>query len=256
MKKKIVSLMLVAVMAIGMLAGCGGGGGKTKTVSFMYSGDAGLAEIYSLLIKDFNDTIGKEQGILVKGVPKSGTIDSVLAQQLPSNSGPDVVSVSDKYFKKYTKYFEPVDTVVEQSVLNDFYDSTIARYHYDMETNTTNNDDPLYGLPAYNDATVLYYNKTVLETLGIICISVDEDKIDAFNAGEADLNGKTKADYGIEGDVPAKGFYRSIAPYVAIDGDTSGASWTKPVTGEVLIFNERISMKWYEIEDISMIFTK
>ena len=256
MKKKIVSLMLVAVMAIGMLAGCGGGGGKTKTVSFMYSGDAGLAEIYSLLIKDFNDTIGKEQGILVKGVPKSGTIDSVLAQQLPSNSGPDVVSVSDKYFKKYTKYFEPVDTVVEQSVLNDFYDSTIARYHYDMETNTTNNDDPLYGLPAYNDATVLYYNKTVLETLGIICISVDEDKIDAFNAGEADLNGKTKADYGIEGDVPAKGFYRSIAPYVAIDGDPSGASWTKPVTGEVLIFNDRIAMNWDEIEDISMICTK
>lgn len=256
MKKKLVSLMLVAIMVASTLVGCGGGSGKTKSVSFMYSGDAGLAEIYGLLINEFNETVGKEEGVSVKGVPKSGTIDSVLAQQLPSNSGPDVVSVSDKYFKKYTKYFEPVDKVVEQSVLDDFYDSTIERYHYDIETNTSNDDDPLYGLPAYNDATVLYYNKSVLEKLGVICISVNEEDLDAFNSGEADLKGKTKADYGIDIDVPAKGFYRSIAPYVAIEGDTAGSSWTKPVSGEVLIFNDRIAMNWDEIEDIAMICTK
>lgn len=257
-KKRLLALGLATVMAASVLTGCGGGSGsgKTKTVSFMYGGDAGLTEIYSLLIDEFNSTVGKEEGIQVKGVPKSGSIDSVLAQQLPSNSGPDVVSVSDKYFKKYTQYFEDLAAVVDQSVQDDFYDNTINRYHYNIETTTSNDSDPLYGLPVYNDATVLYYNKTVLEDLGVICISVDEENIDAFNAGEADLNGKTKADYGIDVEVPAKGFYRSIAPFVPAAGETNGSSWTKPISGEVLIFNDRIAMNWDEIEDIAMICTK
>ena len=255
-KKRLLAFGLAAVMAVGVLTGCGGGSGKTKTVSFMYGGDAGLADIYSLLINEFNATVGKKEGITIQGIPKSGSIDSVLAQQLPSNSGPDVVSVSDKYFKKFTQYFEDLSTVVEQSVLDDFYDNTIDRYHYNIETTTSYESDPLYGLPAYNDATVLYYNKTVLDKLGVICISVDEKDIDAFNAGGKDLNGKTKADYGITVEVPAKGFYRSIAPYVPVEGDTSGSAWTKPISGEVLIFNDRIAMNWDEIEDIAMICTK
>ena len=132
----------------------------------------------------------------------------------------------------------------------------VSRYHYDTETTTSYDDDPLYGLPVYNDATVLYYNKTVLDELGIICISVDEEKLDEFNNGGKDANGKTKADYGINGTVPAKGFYRSIAPFSPVEGETNGASWTKPVKGEVMIFNDRIAMNWDEIEDIAMICTR
>ena len=252
--KKLLTLGLAGVMAVSTLTGCGSG--KTTTVSFMYGGDAALTEMFNKVIAEFNGTVGKQKGINVKGVPKSGSIDGVLAQQLPSNSGPDVVAVSDKYFKKYTQYYEDLATVIEQSVQDEYYDNSINRYHYNTETTTSYKEDPLYGIPGYNDASVLYYNKTVLDKLGIISISVDEDKLDDFNAGGKDLNGKTKKDYGIKEEVLAKGFYRSETPYVAVEGDTEGSGWSAPLEGETLIFNDRIAMNWDEIEDIAMICTK
>lgn len=257
-KKRLLALGMAATLTVGALTACGGSGssGKTKTVSFMYGGDVALTEMYNKLIDEFNSTVGAKNGVKVKGVPKSGTIDSVLAQQLPSNSGPDVVSVSDKYFKKYTQYFEDLSGIIDQSAQDDYYENSIIRYHYNTETTTSNISDPLYGVPVYNDATVLYYNKTVLEKLGVICISVDEKDLDGFNSGSPDLNGKTKADYGITDEVPAKGFYRSIAPFVPSEGETDGSSWVKPLSDEVLIFNDRIAMNWDEIEDIGMICTK
>ncbi len=255
--RKLLALGLAGLMAVGTLTGCGSGSsGKTKTVSFMFGGDAALTEIFNKVIDEFNNTKGKEEGIQVKGIPKSGSIDGVLSQQLPSNSGPDVVAVSDKYFKKYTKYFEDLSTVLDQSAQDEYYDNSINRYHYNIETTTSYAEDPLYGVPGYNDASVLYYNKTVLDKLGIICISVDEEDLKDFNAGGKDLNGKTKKDYGIEEDVPAKGFYRSDTPYVAVEGDAEGSGWSAPLEGETLIFNDRIAMNWDEIEDIAMICTK
>lgn len=256
--KRILSLALIAAMTLCLLAGCGGNDSSgTTTVSFMYGGDVVLSEMYNTVISVFNETAGKEAGVRVKGIPKSGSLDSVLAQQLPSNSGPDVVAISDEYFKKYTKYLEDMMGKIDQAVLDDFYANTVSRFHYDIENTTSNADDPLYGLPGYNDATVLYYNKTVLEKVGVICISVDEKDLDAFNAGTGkDLNGKTKADYGITSNLPAKGFFRSIAPHVPAEGETDGNSWTAPISGEELVFNDRIAMNWDEIEDLGMICTK
>lgn len=255
LKKKLVSLGLVAMM-IGSLTACGGSGGGKATVEFMYGGDVVLSEMYNALINEFNETKGKEAGVSVTGIPKSGSLDSVLAQQLPSNSGPDVVAISDEYFKKYTQYLEDMTGKFDQKILDDFYPNTISRYHYDIEKTTSNSDDPLYGIPGYNDTTVLFYNKTVLEKVGVISISVDEDGLADFNDGGKDLNGKTKADYGIESDVPAKGFYRSEAPFIPAEDETDGSSWEAPSDSEEMIFNDRIPMNWDEIEDLGMICTK
>lgn len=255
LKKKLVSLGLVATM-IGSLTACGGSGGGKATIEFMYGGDVVLSEMYNALINEFNETEGKKAGVSVTGIPKSGSLDSVLAQQLPSNSGPDVVAISDEYFKKYTQYLEDMTGKFDQKILDDFYPNTISRYHYDIEKTTSNSDDPLYGIPGYNDTTVLFYNKTVLEKVGVICISVDEEGLADFNDGGKDLNGKTKADYGIESDVPAKGFYRSEAPFIPAEDETDGSSWEAPSDSEEMIFNDRIPMNWDEIEDLGMICTK
>ena len=256
---------MAVLMAAGLLA-CGGGsgdgdgtGGKKGSVEvkFMYGGDVVMAEMYNLLIQEFNNTVGAEQGVKVKGVPKSGEIDTVLAQQLPSNSGPDVVAVDDRYFKKYTPYMEELTGKVDQSVLDNLYPNMVSRYYYNIEDTTSNSDDPLYGVPVYSDPSVIFYNKTALEAAGVICISVAKEDLDAFNAGTGkDRNGKTKADYGIDSDIPAKGFYRSIAPFVPEPGETDGSSWTAPVSGEELVFNDQIAMNWDEVEDLGMICTK
>ena len=255
--RKVLSVFLILASLLAMLAltACGNKSGNA-TVTFMYGGNIAQAEMFNVLINEFNKTAGAQQKITVKGVPKSGSLDSILAQQLPSNSGPDVVVLSDEYFKKYTMYLEDLTGKVDAAVLNDFYPQLSSRYYYDMATTTSNADDPLYGVPAYNDTTVLYYNKTALAKVGVICISVPAEDLEAFNGGSADLNGKTKADYGITVDVPAKGFYRSEYPFVPAAGETDGNSWAAPVSGEVLIFNDQIPMNWDEIEDLGLICTK
>ncbi len=253
--KKILAFLLVLVMVL-PLAACGGAKGN-KTVSFMFGGNAEMSAMYNALVREFNATKGKELGITVKAVPKSGSLDSILAQQLPSNSGPDVVALSDEYFKKYTKYLEDLTGKVDTAVLDDFYPGMASRYYYNIATTTSNTTDPLYGVPAYNDTTVLYYNKTALETVGVICISVPAEDLDAFNnGGAADLNGKTKADYGIGVTVPNKGYYRSKSPFVPAAGSTDGSSWVKPSSDEILIFNDQIAMNWDEIEDLGLLCTK
>jgi len=253
--KKIISLIMVFATILGtmaLLGGCGGGG--DKTVSFMYGGNVEMSGMFKMLADEFNKTAGKEKGITVKIVPKSGSLDGVLAQQLPSSSGPDVVVLSDEYFKKYTQYLEDLTAQIDAADLAEFYPELSSRYYYDRATTTSNSDDPLYGIPAFNDTTVLFYNKTALEAVDVICISVPADQLADFNAGGKDLSGKTKADYGIDITVPAKGFYREN-PFVPEEGEYDGDSWIAP-SDEVMIFNDQIAMNWDEIEDLGLICTK
>lgn len=266
MRKRIIALMLSVVMVF-MMSACGGGsnsgssgGGKkgNVTLKFMYGGSNDILSVCKFLIDEFNKTAGKEKGITVKGVPKSGSLDSVAAQQLQSKSGPDLISIDDEYFKRHTPNFEDISSAIDDSILKDLYPESIRRYRYNIDTTTSNESDPLYGVPIYNDTTVLYYNKTVLGKVGVTCISVPEKDLEAFNNGSGkDLNGKTKADYGITVNVPAKGFYRSKSPYVSKGNeDRAGKSWVAPSSSEVLIFNDCIAMNWDEVEDLGMICTK
>ena len=142
--------------------------------------------------------------------------------------------------------------------LGDIMPTTVNRLRYNVETNTSHVDDPLYGLPLDTQPTALYYNRTMFEKAGIIEISVDENNLDAWNAGEiADNNGKMKSDFpalnGIT--VPKKGYYRSVNPYY-YDGDRT-RGWIKPdfENGEVAVFNNRIAMNWDEVEDLAMLFS-
>ncbi len=260
MKKRILSFGLGLVLAVGSLTGCAGNAGSgsgVKKVNFMFGGDVYDAEMYNLLIDTYNSTAGKEQGIEVKGIPKLSNLESILLQQLPTANGPDVVALEDTSFKKFTKYLEDLTDKVDSEILDDFYPDIIRRYHYNIQTTTSNSDDPLYSLPLFNNTTVLYYNKTALEDAGVICISVDEENLKEFNEGKAkDLNGKTKADYDISSVVPAKGFFRSETPFVPAKNEIDGSSWYEPDSGEELIFNDRIPMNWDEIEDLAMICTE
>lgn len=257
--KRCIAAGLTAVVCLGLTA-CGGSKDNHKgmvTVDFMYSGDLTRIEAFKTLVDEFNNTAGPELGVRVKGIPKTASLTDVLAQQLPSGSGADVFITSDEGFKKYSRYLDDLTGKIDQSVLDGLYESALYRYHYDIHTTTSNADDPLLGLPAYGDAVILYYNKEAMEKNGVICISVNEEDMDAFNAGtKADNYGKKKADYGITVDVPKKGFYRSISPFVPAEDERDGSSWKMPSADEVMIFNEGIAMNWDEVEDLGLICTK
>jgi ABC-type glycerol-3-phosphate transport system substrate-binding protein len=261
MKKKILSGVVCSVICCSTLfaTACGGGdgaGGKA-TLDFMYTGTQEILELFNDLVQEYNSTQGETDKVNVMAMPvASGGIDGKLTNVLPSSNGPDVVVGTDEYFKKHTKNMADLTGSFSADFLSSLYAGQETRYHYDAANITANSDDTLYGLPAVNDPTVLYYNKTALQAAGVICISVDAEDIDAFNAGTlADYNGKKKSDYDLTIDVPAKGYFRSNNPYVFDGSDYSGRSWREP-TGATLVFNDRIAMSWDEVEDLGMLLTK
>lgn len=264
-KKRVVSLLLIAVMLLGMLltTGCGGDS-KSTHVKFWIYGDTAEQEVYTAMTEEFNRTFGAENGIQVdiSVKPASGYSTAIQTGTIAKNC-PDVFLVDEDNFKKWigmdiiTNMDEYLKVAAEKLDYSDAYKTTIERLRYNKENNTSDLDDPLYGLPLDTKPTAIYYNATMFKKAGIVVISVDEEDLEAFNAGTlADNYGKTLDDYkkeypqlnNLTGDIPAKGYFRSLFPY-------TGAAWRMPSEDEILIFNNRISMNWDEIEDLAMLFS-
>jgi len=256
--KSIVACVLLVCMCI-PLAACGskGSDGGRVSLDFQFTGDYAVQEAFYACVDQYNETQGVEDDIKVHAMPVPYNNNmSKLSTGITSDSGPDVAIATDRYFKRFASNYLDITGLISEEIIADLYPEQEIRYHYNSEKTTSNPGDPAYGLPVYNDPTVLFYNKTALETLGVICISVEKDELDAFNNGEKDHNGKTKSEYGIPVDftVPEKGFYREN-PYVSIVGESNGSSWVKPQSGELMIFNDRIACNWDEIEDVGMLCT-
>ena len=216
MEKKIFTKAVCSVICCSTLfaTACGGDTKGKATLDFMYTGTQEILELFNGLVTEYNATQGEIDKIRVMPMPVAeGGIDGKLTNVLRSSSGPDVVVGTDEYFKKHTEFMYDMTNSFSSDVLGGLYEDQESRYHYNRASITAKQNDPLYGLPAVNDPTVLYYNKTALQEAGVICISVNEEDIDAFNAGTlTDYNGKTKSDYGLSIDVPAKGYFRSSNP--------------------------------------------
>lgn len=256
---KMLCLALGAMMVCGSLAGCNRK--SSSDVQFWVTGSREEIDQYVRLVDAFNSSYGKDNGIKVNISTKdsSGYYTTIQTTANSENGGPDVFLQSDNDFKQrlYGHYFTEIQEYVDQVTdidISDIRESAISRFRLNMETNTSNKTDPLQALPLDSQPSALYYNKTMFESAGIKVISVDEEDLEAWNAGTiADNSGKKKSDYGITIDVPAKGYYRSVSPYY-FNGEMTNA-WQKPIVGEVLIFNNRIAMNWDEIEDLAMLFS-
>lgn len=258
--KKFICVIFAAILFSVTLFGCGGVG--NSNVKFWVYGDESELEIYTIMTDEFNETYGKENGIKVDISTKPpGNYESLIQTVSTSRSGPDVFLCIEDNFKKWvnmgflTDMTQYLDAVTDIDI-SDVYATTVDRLRYDVDNNTSNPDDPLYGLPLDTKPSALYYNESMFEKAGIIVISVDEENLDAWNDGKvADNRGKTRADYEAEHPelkgvtVPNKGYYRSIYPY------TVDVGWTYPDENEVLVFNNCIAMNWDEIEDLAMLFT-
>ena len=259
MRKKFLCILLSLVLGASLLCACGGNTGSgTGTVKFWVYGDESELEIYTLMTEEFNKTYGKENDITVDISTKPpGNYESLIQTVSTSKSGPDVFLVIEDNFKKWinmgfladmTSYLDAVTDID----ISDVYATTVDRLRYNIDKNTSNADDPLYGLPLDTKPSAIYYNETMFEKAGIIVISVDEENMDAWNKGEiADNRGKKKSDFPKLSNVtvPKKGYYRSRNPY------TTDTGFIMPASDEVLVFNNRIAMNWDEVEDLAMIFT-
>ncbi len=256
--KKFGAIALSSLFLTTAFSACKGNGGSSNKLQFWVYGDETELVTYTMMTDEFNNTYGKDHGIEVEISAKpAGSYTSLIQNTARAESSADIFFVIEDFFKQWvemgfmqplTEYFNAIDDIQ----LSDVGENLMMKYRYDEETEFSTSDSPLYGLPVEVRPTALYYNETLFEKAGITVISVDEEDMDKWNAGEiADRRGKFKKDYAKLKDitVPKKGYYRSYSPY------TEDTSWTVPASDEVLVFNNRIPMNWDEIEDLGMIFS-
>lgn len=225
---------------------------------WVYGSESELST-FTKMTNQFNQTYGKEHDITVKisSYPADGSYTSVIKASATTTSGPDVFLLVDDTFKTYVHLgiageIQEEFNAVTDIDLGDMFPSISSRFRYDIEKNTQNADDPLYGLPVNTKPTALYYNETYLKGLGVTVISVDEKDLDAFNAGTLkDKRGYFKSEYVDIKDItiPKKGFYRSEHPYIGY------GEYVIPTETEKLVFNNRIPMNWDESEDLARLCT-
>ena len=258
--KKVLCATMAAAMVIPAMTACGG---SSDEVNFWIYGTDSQLEMYFQLTEAFNETYGAEHGISVKATEVlAGGYMGTVTNLMGSSTAPDIILTEDADYKKwiignYLADISDINSVYEDIDLGDISPSVINRLHYDVKTNTSNPDDPLYAMPLESRPTALFFNKGLMERAGIVVISVDEDKLAAWNNNEvADNYGKKKSDYAelANTTVPAKGYYRSKKPYYY---DELSEGWVKPdvAGGEVMVFNNRIAMNWDEVEDLAMYFS-
>lgn len=257
-KNKILALALSALTLTGGVmgfAGCGDdnpggslgddgiyrpepGAGPTKITFWGYGEDYEIS-VFQSLVDDFNELY--KDSIEVKYEPQiSGDYNQSVTTALSSSRARvDVLYIGDADFKRYATLgmIEPLDRYLEISAnkentqnkidIDEMWATSVNRFKYDVNTTTQEGPDShYYGIPKDIGPTVIYYNETHFKQAGVNVISVAAEDLDAFNNdGAPDSRGKTKAEYGITGEVKEKGYF--------VDGANK---W----------FNNQVPMSWDE----------
>lgn len=279
--KKIIGLALTGTFVCAACAGCGSDedayAGKTP-ITYWASVAMEEATQIQASIDWYNEN--NTDNIYLVFQNKVSGFDEALDRTLTAGvKGPDLFAVGETGVKKKASYGD--DGVLEniQPYLDSDPDglsgltlSSLSSYRYGKDKMTVSDNDPLYALPVSMNTGLLSYNATALKNQGVIIISVDAEDIDAFNNGEPDKTGKTKADYGITWNVRARGFDRwdgttdrnYIKGTYSDDGKSftpNEKNWTLPEFGsdgkvaEKMVFNNRIAMSWDEVEDLGRLMT-
>lgn len=141
------------------------------------------------LTKRFNETVGKENNIHVTAETQGSYEDiySKLQTAYVAGEGPDVSVIHSLGLTQFAKngMLEPLTDVVKQEDLDDFYPGLLLNASY---------DDTLYGLPYLKSTPIMYYNKTMLDKVGI-----DPKELETFD-------GVLKASKAMHDELGATGF--------------------------------------------------
>ena len=170
--KRTLTAALAATFSLSFLAGCGAGGDdiqfddsgnvipsdKTTIINFWGWADKYEEAVFNQLVANFNK---KYEGVIrVNYTPKSssGYSENFVVNMI---SGPDVAYADERYFKSYADQDALYDVTefYDKSVANyrssggqngldaeDMLPYTVNRYRYNVETTTSLESDPLYGI--------------------------------------------------------------------------------------------------------------
>jgi len=174
-------LLFICCLFLGVLTlySCGeeNSSGKT-TITFFGWGNETEVALTEQFVNEYNES---QDEIYVKytSIP-SEDYATKIGNALRSKNPPDVLIAGDGEIKPWIELggLASLDEYLENSSvfdLSDFWEEGQNRYLYNTETRM-NGSGHYYGVMRDLSPTVLFYNKTAFERVGITCISLSEEE--------------------------------------------------------------------------------
>lgn len=238
--------VLLSVLMLLSMAACNGSGDGSdskkqgrKKVTFWSEVNDSNQLLLAEAVKKFNDA---HSDIVVTLVPQSTGYSANLGGTLRGSNPPNVVMIGDKYFKSYVKegYLTKLDDYIQNSSddkfsLDGIWPSLVDRFSYNADSGYSGTGSDYFAVPSGNNPTLLYYNATLFKAQGVNIVSVEESKLDEYNA----QNGAKLLPHGF--------YVYDTAPASGLAAHTDGKYY---------VFNNRIPMNWEELINLSKLFTK
>jgi fructooligosaccharide transport system substrate-binding protein len=181
MKKKLVSMTIVAAMTLAVLGGCakgsadtdGAGAGNEKVVTIWSPTDEpAIEEWWVTAIAAFNQEHEGEIELKREAIVRADSYayEDKINAAITSNDLPDILYVDGPNISNYAAdgIIVPIDTYFTADDLNDFVDSIKVQGTYDGQ---------LFALGATESSVALYYNKDMTDAAGIVMPDKLEDAL-------------------------------------------------------------------------------
>ena len=184
--KKIISLLLASILVLGMFAGCGskedteGGADKGSqdnttqddgviTIEYWNSAEGAMATSTEYLVQQFNETVGKEKGIVVNSVFQGGDVVEKLKTLVQANDYENFPDVGQIYAAGLSTVLQmdnlvPLDTIYSSGEYDialkkeDIVENFIRSYTYEGQT---------VSMPLNASTMLMYYNKDAVREAGL-----------------------------------------------------------------------------------------
>ena len=176
--KKLVSILLVLVLALACSATAFADGDPITLKFWHHRGSGAQYECVTHAVNGFNETVGKEKGIVIEESYIGGYVDLFSQIQLAVQSGeaPNIVSAANTY----VAYMLEDDYLVDMAPLAEAegYDITGNLMDWLLQIGG-NTDGQIHSLPYCRSTPLFYYNKGIAKELGIEIgdmITIDELK--------------------------------------------------------------------------------
>ena len=189
MKKKTISLLMVAALASSMLAGGIVGYAEesdpiTLSVWAPFTGSDG--DVLREIIDNYNET--NTDNITVQiDIMDNATLQSKLPTAVSTGTGPSFVLVGIEFLQQYAKngLIEDISDFWDETGVDksNFYENVLAKSYI---------GDVQYGVPMQYNLQYLYYNKDIFEAAGLDPetppTTLEELKADAIACTDASKN--------------------------------------------------------------------
>ena len=177
MKKRIVSVLLIATMSVGLFSGCGKSGGNTEVKQNENSNKITLMTQDTTYGKAFDEYIHKAEeatGLVIETIAcptntddRQAKITTILSS---GDDSIDVVTINDEMMSgfKNTGYLEPLqDTVMTPEIMENFP----QKYMQEM----TMVGDNVYSVPCFMDVLAFWVDEEKMANAGLTEIKTKED---------------------------------------------------------------------------------